>query len=81
MQMRVNRRQATATILGSAALLVASRGSAFWAADNPFTLGVASGEPAPDGVVLWTRLAPRAARSRWRHAAKPSTRPLGDQRR
>ena len=25
---------------------------------NPFTLGVASGEPAPDGFVLWTRLAP-----------------------
>ena len=24
---------------------------------NPFTLGVASGEPAPDGFVLWTRLA------------------------
>jgi alkaline phosphatase D len=24
----------------------------------PFTLGVASGEPAPDSVVLWTRLAP-----------------------
>jgi len=24
----------------------------------PFTLGVASGEPAPDGAVLWTRLAP-----------------------
>ncbi|MEV0995465.1 alkaline phosphatase D family protein [Nonomuraea sp. NPDC050202] len=24
---------------------------------NPFTLGVASGEPLPDGVVLWTRLA------------------------
>ena len=24
----------------------------------PFTLGVASGEPTPDGVVLWTRLAP-----------------------
>ncbi|MCG5211721.1 alkaline phosphatase D family protein [Streptosporangium soli] len=24
----------------------------------PFTLGVASGEPAPDGVILWTRLAP-----------------------
>ena len=27
--------------------------------DYPFTLGVASGEPAPDGMVLWTRLAPR----------------------
>ena len=25
----------------------------------PFTLGVASGDPAPDGIVLWTRLAPR----------------------
>ncbi|MFM7868505.1 MAG: alkaline phosphatase, partial [Planctomycetaceae bacterium] len=26
-------------------------------ADNPFTLGVASGDPSSDGVVLWTRLA------------------------
>ncbi|WP_434452882.1 alkaline phosphatase D family protein [Lentzea sp. E54] len=26
---------------------------------DPFTLGVASGDPAPDGVVLWTRLAVR----------------------
>jgi alkaline phosphatase D len=26
--------------------------------NNPFTLGVASGDPLPDGVVLWTRLAP-----------------------
>ena len=25
----------------------------------PFTLGVASGDPLPDGVVLWTRLAPQ----------------------
>lgn len=25
---------------------------------NPFKLGVASGDPTPDGVVLWTRLAP-----------------------
>src|SRR5690606_4445156 len=25
--------------------------------DNPFRLGVASGEPLPDGVVIWTRLA------------------------
>ena len=24
--------------------------------DNPFTLGVASGQPRPDGMVLWTRL-------------------------
>ena len=26
--------------------------------DYPFQLGVASGDPAPDGVVIWTRLAP-----------------------
>ena len=25
---------------------------------EPFTLGVASGDPLPDGVVIWTRLAP-----------------------
>ncbi len=25
---------------------------------NPFSLGIASGYPAPDGMVLWTRLAP-----------------------
>jgi alkaline phosphatase D len=25
---------------------------------NPFSLGVASGDPTPDGIVLWTRLAP-----------------------
>ncbi|MFF9480089.1 alkaline phosphatase D family protein [Streptomyces sp. NPDC014733] len=27
--------------------------------ENPFTLGVASGDPQPGSVVLWTRLAPR----------------------
>jgi len=29
--------------------------------ENPFTLGVASGDPTPDGIVLWTRLAPEPA--------------------
>jgi alkaline phosphatase D len=28
-------------------------------ADNPFQLGVASGDPMPNGIVLWTRLAPK----------------------
>jgi alkaline phosphatase D len=28
-------------------------------AEFPFTLGVASGDPSPDGFVIWTRLAPR----------------------
>jgi phosphodiesterase/alkaline phosphatase D-like protein len=29
--------------------------------DNPFTLGVASGDPTAEGIVLWTRLAPLPA--------------------
>ena len=28
---------------------------------NPFSLGIASGDPSPDGFVLWTRLMPTAA--------------------
>lgn len=27
--------------------------------DDPFALGVASGDPTPDGVVLWTKLVPK----------------------
>ena len=40
---------------------------------NPFTLGVASGDPAPDGVVLWTRLAvdPLAGDGRGGMPARP----------
>jgi alkaline phosphatase D len=29
--------------------------------EDPFTLGVASGDPTSDGIVLWTRLAPEPA--------------------
>jgi alkaline phosphatase D len=28
-------------------------------ADDPFTLGVASGDPTPNGAVIWTRLSPK----------------------
>jgi len=31
---------------------------------NPFSLGVASGDPSPDGFVLWTRLAPNPLEGR-----------------
>lgn len=38
----------------------------------PFSHGVASGDPAPDGVVIWTRVDPGAAdRVRWAIAADP----------
>ena len=61
----VGRRRFLAAAAGvTAALLVTDRipgaGAAPRAAtDDPFTLGVASGDPTPTGVVLWTRLAPR----------------------
>src|SRR6185503_16421591 len=44
-----------------ARLLAQSRGAApapLKLSTTPFTLGIASGDPTPDGVVLWTRLAP-----------------------
>ena len=45
--------------IAAAGLLRPSRGLAAAAQSaNPFTLGVASGDPTPGGVVLWTRLAP-----------------------
>src|SRR5918999_2559524 len=52
-----------ASSLTAAGLLWGSTRTAANAGDDgpvgaPFTLGIASGDPAPDGVVLWTRLAP-----------------------
>ena len=48
------------TALVPAAVMAGSRPSAaaLPLARDPFTLGVASGDPAPDGFVIWTRLAP-----------------------
>jgi alkaline phosphatase D len=51
-----------AAALAGAALTPAAWSSAIAQtrmADDPFGLGVASGEPSPDGMVLWTRLAPK----------------------
>src|SRR3954470_23860907 len=38
---------------------------------NPFTLGVASGDPTPDGFVIWTRLAPEPLQPRGGMTALP----------
>ena len=53
------------TIAGAAGVAAATQAPLARAARDlspvtgyPFTLGVASGDPSPDGVVLWTRLAP-----------------------
>ena len=48
--------------VGAIAALTGTTAQRTWAAPvfaaYPFTLGVASGDPLPDGVVIWTRLAP-----------------------
>ncbi|MFI9550437.1 alkaline phosphatase D family protein [Nonomuraea endophytica] len=48
----------TATLVAGSAAAIPGWVGAAGASSTPFTLGVASGDPAPDGVVLWTRLAP-----------------------
>ena len=48
---------ATAASAGGLGWPGASWGQARFSS-NPFTLGIASGSPTPDGVVLWTRLLP-----------------------
>jgi alkaline phosphatase D len=60
----IDRRRLLAVGGTVAAVLVADRLAGAWPAPvqrggYPFTLGVASGDPAPRGVVLWTRLAPQ----------------------
>ena len=61
----VNRRRVLRS-LGAGALVTAGSGlfsSSVWSqpafAINPFTLGVSSGDPAPDGFVIWTKIAPK----------------------
>ncbi|MFQ6226575.1 PhoD-like phosphatase N-terminal domain-containing protein [Nocardia sp. NPDC002869] len=63
--MALSRRRLLQAGTAGAAALLAGAGLASsapyraprWLGD-PFTLGVASGDPLPEGVVLWTRLAP-----------------------
>ncbi|MDT0344554.1 alkaline phosphatase D family protein [Streptomyces litchfieldiae] len=49
---------AAAVLLGTGAWNASAAYAAPAQGGNPFTLGVASGDPLSDGVVLWTRLAP-----------------------
>jgi alkaline phosphatase D len=52
----LTRRKILAYSVAGAAVFAIGRQRAY-AADTPFTLGVASGEPSADGFVIWTRLA------------------------
>ncbi|MFK4243030.1 alkaline phosphatase D family protein [Micromonospora chokoriensis] len=55
---RLSRRIFVLSGLAAAGVVVTPRQGARAAVPYPFKLGVASGDPAPDSVVLWTRLAP-----------------------
>jgi len=55
--MGINRRQLIVSSGASAASLAIGHHFARAVGGSSFTLGVASGEPTPDGFVLWTRLA------------------------
>jgi len=57
-RLAITRRGVVLGVAGSAALLSVSARGETMLPRGLFTLGVASGDPAPDGVVLWTRLAP-----------------------
>ena len=61
----INRRALLQT-LGASALVTATGGlfaRPVWGSPvfsaYPFSLGVASGDPAPDGFVIWTKIAPK----------------------
>jgi alkaline phosphatase D len=54
----VNAASSAGLALISAPALMRYATAQSWRAGNPFSLGIASGAPRPDGFVLWTRLAP-----------------------
>ncbi|QIX50724.1 alkaline phosphatase D family protein [Rhodococcus sp. DMU1] len=56
--LRVGMAGAAAVLVGTSGVSSARLPAPRWRGDDPFVLGVASGDPTPDGVVLWTRLAP-----------------------
>jgi alkaline phosphatase D len=70
----IGRRDVLKLAAGSGLTLLSGVGQRAWASKPlggyPFSLGVASGDPSPDGFVLWTRLAPIPLES---HGGMPMT--------
>ncbi|GFZ67095.1 alkaline phosphatase D [Pseudomonas amygdali pv. eriobotryae] len=54
-----DRRRIITGVAGATLLSILSPFARSAGVDYPFTLGVASGDPLPDGFVIWTRLAPQ----------------------
>lgn len=71
MTLSLSRRHFLVGAGASAAILSVGARAAGLGADRLFTLGVASGEPKPDGMVIWTRLAPAPLQGDGGMSAKP----------
>lgn len=56
--LRLGAAGSAAVLVGTATVSSARVRAPRWISGNPFALGVASGDPLPNSVVLWTRLAP-----------------------
>ncbi|MET3960672.1 alkaline phosphatase D [Marmoricola sp. OAE513] len=57
----LSRRALIATGVGGSAVLAMSQWNEAVAAEGPFVHGVASGDPLPNAIILWTRVTPSAA--------------------
>ncbi len=89
--LRPDRRQILVWGAGGGALAALGLAGTRAARRHPFTLGVASGDPASDGFVIWTRLAPQplapdgrggiagAVEVRWQVAADEAMRQVAAQ--
>jgi alkaline phosphatase D len=78
--MTITRRDAL-TLLGSGATLAVPAGAEAQGTGATFAHGIASGDPARDGAVLWTRVTPAAGqagdvRLGWHVATAPDAKPL-----
>ncbi|KPX05251.1 Phosphodiesterase/alkaline phosphatase D [Pseudomonas savastanoi] len=84
-----DRRRIITGVAGATLLSILSPFARSAGVDYPFTLGVASGDPLPDGFVIWTRLAPQVMTAtgdgglkkpievRWKIASDDSRRTYG----
>lgn len=66
-----DRRRLILGLTGTFAAPLVARAAALGEPDYPFALGVASGEPWPDGFVIWTRLKSLGPPEAWR--SRPQT--------
>lgn len=73
MTLSLPRRRLILGLTGTFAAPLVARATALGEPDDPFALGVASGEPWPDGFVIWTRLKSLGPPEDWRSGPQTVT--------